>query len=270
MGFLTWLFADTKQPPPARQVAARAMVLSTIVCRAYLEIEYHRGIHEHAEGVRGLLYWLAKRGLQSELEPDELQFLETPVGQASESAVENAYWRSEGLGVLAWALQRFELPPYDQRTNPDVAQLSVGFSRTTEDFDLRKSGVLRPASEISRLASHLTIVSWRLRQFQAGRDSELGRQATELLGRGRSGVAEPMDFVGYLRSYGNFTEWWLEDLRILDGDLAMGATSIAEASPEDVYKCTSIAVQRQIAAYWLQGDDRTYSKVVPATLLTAC
>jgi hypothetical protein len=67
MGFLNWLFGNKRQPPPARQVAARAMVLSTIVCRAYLEVEHYRGIHEHAEGGRGLLSWLAKRGLQSEL-----------------------------------------------------------------------------------------------------------------------------------------------------------------------------------------------------------
>ena len=31
-----------------------------------------------------------------------------------------------------------------------------------------------------------------------------------------------------------------------------------------------LAYAKEVAAYWLEGDDKTYSKVNPTTLLTAC
>jgi hypothetical protein len=73
-----------------------------------------------------------------------------------------------------------------------------------------------------------------------------------------------------LRAHPSFKEYWLDGLRFIDGDLAIGNRRIADASPEEIKKCTSIATERHIAAYWLQGSDETYSKVIPATLLSAC
>jgi hypothetical protein len=79
-----------------------------------------------------------------------------------------------------------------------------------------------------------------------------------------------MDFAGYLRGHPSFKEYWLDGLRYMDGDLAFGDRGIADASREEIKKCTSIARERQIAAYWLQGDDAIYSNVNPVTLLSAC
>jgi hypothetical protein len=56
----------------------------------------------------------------------------------------------------------------------------------------------------------------------------------------------------------------------VDGDLAIGDQSIKNAPPEKVAFCERIALERQIAAYWIQGDARIYSKVEPTTLLAAC
>jgi hypothetical protein len=263
-------FPEENKRPSAQRVAARALVLSTIVCRGYLEKEHREGDSSHAEGHRGLHIWLQIADLWSELEPEELQLLRTPPGQASDRAMIDALWRTEGLGVLAWTLGRFELPPYDEMTNPDAAQKAVGFLRPAEAMDLSESGVLRPDPEIGRLSTHLTTVHWRLRQFRIGRDSPVFRQATEDFGAGRSGIGEPMDFVGLLRRYPHFKERWLEDLRLIDGDLAIGGTPIAEAAPEAVVQCGSIAMERQIAAYWLEGDDEVYSRVNTPTLLSAC
>jgi hypothetical protein len=268
--FRNRIFGESKKRPEARRVAARAMVLSTIVCRSYLEQENRDGDHKNAEGYMGLLYWLEESKILSELEDDERRFLETRPGAASNQAMYDAFWRAEGLGVLAWALGRFELPPYDEPTNPDAAQQAVGFLKSRREMDLRKSGMLRPDADIGRFSTHATIVSWRLRQFTAGQDSPLFRDATEAFGAGRSGVAEPMDFVGFLRSYHNFKERWLEDIRIIDGDLAIRDTSIAEAPRDHVKGCMSIALERQIAAYWLEGSSRIYSQVNPMTLLSAC
>jgi hypothetical protein len=80
----------------------------------------------------------------------------------------------------------------------------------------------------------------------------------------------PWDLVGYLRRQASFREGWLEGLRIVDGDLAIGDQAIANAPAEKVQTCERVAEERQIAAYWLEGDDPVYSRVDPTTLLSAC
>lgn len=159
--------------------------------------------------------------------------------------------RSEGLAVLAWALQRFDLPDYDVPTYPsELAQQSIGFGNQEVARSFLDSAALRPTSEIDRFATHATVVGWRLRQFaiQPG----------------------PMDLVAFLRRFSTFQETWLGGLRIVDGDLALGARPISQATAEEIQRCQRSAVERQIAAYWLQGDDPVYSRVDPATMLSAC
>jgi hypothetical protein len=206
------------------------------------------------------------------------------VGQADEQVFLNAIWRAEGLGVLAWALGRFELPAYDRLVEADAAQQAVGFLEPDRDRDLRKVAALRPDSEIARLSSHVTVVSWRIRQFRIDPARAAASVAFQVGGprpvpvAGSSamqqntgpGIGTVMDFAGYLRAHPRFQEYWLTGLRLVDGDLAIGSKSIAAADPGDVKTCASIAVERQIAAYWLQGTEPTYSKVDASTLLSSC
>ena len=79
-----------------------------------------------------------------------------------------------------------------------------------------------------------------------------------------------MDFATHLQAHPRFQEYWLEGLRLVGGDLALGGQSIADASSEDVQQCMNMAVARQIAAYWLRGADPLYSRVRPNTLLITC
>jgi hypothetical protein len=257
-------------PPSAQRVAARAIVLATTVCRAFLERQ--REDIDDAEGLRGnLLAWLEGLGITAEVEPTERDLLNECVGQGHEEAVINASWRGEGLAVLAWALNRFELPAYDMPVfPPDPAQQSVGFGNSEVATDLLTSAALKPSTEITRLASHLTILSWRLRQFQLRPDSSAYQAAVGGLQPFGHGVADRMDFVGYLSVHPAFKDNWLDVLRLKNGDLVIGDKCIAEASVDDVQRCTSIALERQIAAFWLRGDNPIYSKVDPATILMAC
>jgi tetratricopeptide (TPR) repeat protein len=271
--------------PSARRVAARALVLAAVFYRAQLESD------RFAEAWRSkLLAWIDALDLGPELERGERSFLHTPVGHADAQLVANASWRVEGLGVLAWALGRFDLPAYDDlgefATPPDVGftEKLLSAMDTAAARELLQSAGLRPKSEIDRFSRHITLVSWRLRQFLVDPDRPVPSMDFEMRGGRRvavedraalrrpagPGIGEGMDFAGYLRGHGHFEEHWLDGLRLIDGDLALGDTSIAAASPEDVRRCASIAVERQIAAYWLRGDDRTYSKVIPSTLLSAC
>jgi hypothetical protein len=238
--------------PVAERVAARALALASQVYCGHLESD------PAAEGLRReLLDWVKGLGLWSELERHERALLKTPIGRAGAQDAMNACWRVEGLAVLAWALGRFELPPYDQQTGVRAVAASVF---CTEDRihsrdlapakQLLESAELRPGAEIDNFASQITVVNWRLRQF----------------GIHPSG----MDFVEYLRRHAMFNEIWLAHLNIANGDLALRGQAIAAAPADVVQGCTNIAQERHRAAYWLQGDHKIYSVVDPCTLLTAC
>jgi tetratricopeptide (TPR) repeat protein len=272
--------------PSAQRVAARALVLAAIVYRESLEWDPDAEPYR-----RKLLDWIDALDLGAELERGERSFLHTPIGHAARQIVINALWRSEGLGVLAWALHRLEaVPRYDELMNVGPVVASLGFTEkhlsdgdTAAVQEVLQSAGLRPLSQIRQFSSHITIVNWRLRQFRFDRASAayvgtfdvrgdrpvaVEDNATREQDQG-SGIGEGMDFAAYLRQYPNFQESWLDGLRLLDGDLAIGKEAIAHASPDAVKQCMSMAVERQIAAYWLEGDNRTYSKVNPSTFLSA-
>ncbi|HJZ92023.1 MAG TPA: DUF4272 domain-containing protein [Gemmataceae bacterium] len=239
-------------PPPARRVAARALVLAAVVGRASVEMNL-RDTHSESSGPVSdqVLARLKRLGLTSELEPEERAFLSAPLGRVDPVLVTNAAWRGEGLAVLAWALNRLALPPYDEPAfPPDRAQKSVGFENPDVARELLTSATLRPPAEIERYATTTTVVSWRCRTFRM--------------------YPGPWDLIGYLRSQPSFKETWLEGLRVVDGDLAVGSQPIASAPAERVQACERIAVERQTAAYWLEGDGAVYSKVDPTTFLSAC
>jgi len=277
---------EDAEPAPARpsaeRVVRRAMALCLVMYRSSLEdfpgeTEYEK-LHDR------LPQWIDKLGLASELEKEEHDLLLAPLGKADERVVRNASWRNEGLGILAWALRRFELPEYDDYVDPVEAGERIGFNEdllaamdTTAAEDVLRQVELRPAAEIDRYAAHITIVNWRLRTFrlvpektpsvQLGTlpDKEGSEPPKESRDAGFDGTR--MDFVGYLRAHPSFKESWLNGLTLVDGDLAIGGRSIDAASREYVDTCASIAVERQIAAYWLQGDHSIYSGVDPTTIL---
>jgi len=242
-------FAWKPAPPSPQRAAARAIVLAAVQARTF--VEQHLEQLTNPEKTRAdLLAMLQSLGIAGELERPERDFLKTRIGRADKALVANASWRVEGLAVLAWALNRFTLPPYDEAVVPIPVQDSVGFANPDLARELLASGGFRPSSEMDRFAIHATLVTWRLRTFRM--------------------YPGPWDFVGHLRKQSSFKETWLEDLRIVDGDLAIGAQAIFNAPAEEVERCERMAVERQIAAYWLQGDAPVYSKVDPSTLLSAC
>jgi hypothetical protein len=249
------------------------MALASVAYRAEVEKFVDSGAYPLEEIERNrqeVLQWVKASGLTGELERQELVFLKTPIRQASSRMKIDAEWRCEGAAVLAWALGAVELPAYDANIGTEMLLKRIGFLLPVSKQDLRRSGALRPATDIDRYASHATIVGWRLRQFRVSRDSELYQHAKESLPPGQTGIGEPMDFEAYLRAHPRFKESWLDGLRLIDKDLAIGDHPIAHAPPDEVKNCGSTAVERQIAVYWLQGDHKTYSKVNPVTFLSAC
>jgi hypothetical protein len=77
-----------------------------------------------------------------------------------------------------------------------------------------------------------------------------------------------MNFPEYLQKHPFTKPYWLDGLRFVHDDLAIGSQCVGDVS-EDVFEnCRSTAVERQIAAYWLQGDNKTYSQVDDSTILS--
>jgi hypothetical protein len=140
--------------------------------------------------------------------------------------------------VLAWALGRFELPPYDEQVcGADVAE-ELGFLER-QGAALLAFPEVRDADEIAALADHVLTVHWRLREFGLR--------------------PHAIDFPEVIRR----STWGLTSDRLVfaEGDLALRGIRIDEATADLRQQCRSIATERQQAANWLLGNERVYSEV---------
>lgn len=228
-------------PPTPRRAAARALVMSAVVCRGAIEGDVDE---PEAEALRvRVLDWLGRVGVTDEAEPHELTMLNSPLGILTVGQVMAAGWRAEGLAVLAWALQRFPLPPHDEEvSSQDVAE-ALDFL-WDDAADILKAPTLRRQAEIEWLGDQLYDVNTRLRQFR------------------RWGVRN--DFAAFV-SNGGSTASTLRYIRLAGNDLAIGGLPISKAAPEDIVPVVRISNERHQAANWLLGQEELYSKVTPDT-----
>jgi hypothetical protein len=223
--------------PSAARVAARAIALIGVCCRGVLDAEDSR---EMAEFKRlHLCEWLDRLGVMDELEESETALLDTPYGLLGGQTMVNASWRAEGMLVLAWALGRSELVRYDEKCEaPEVAG-RLGFLRKRSQTVLANP-TLRDSAEIRQWRDTYLTVHWRLRQYDID--------------------PAPLDFPDVV-SYFNWGPLRLDDLDLIDGDLAISGRRIDRAPEDDRERTRSIAMERQRAFNWLLGTAPLYSKV---------
>lgn len=224
-------------PPTALRVAMRALVLASCACRGSLEEAPQHPIARRTW--TDLQDWVDAIGIRGEFESYELEVITLPLGELSERQRIDVSWRSEGMAVLGWALQRCELPPYDVQVDGPAVGDALGFLMQDANGLLAKP-MLRPAVELEQLADSLLTVHWRLRQ--------------------QSLSTEPIDLVAFARSC-RWANMRLEDLRLLDGDLSVRGIVVTQADEQLRSECSSIARERQQAANWLVGTESTYSDV---------
>jgi len=229
---------DEFTPPAPERVCRRAFVLAAVACRASLE-EAPQDPDAIATYAR-LQEWLAREDLRQEFEATEWEAVACPLGALKERDAIDMSWRSEGLVVLAWALQRAELPPHDRQADGPAVGDAIGFLCEGAARDLIGDPRLRSDDELWWLVELTLAVHWRLREYSLR--------------------PEPIDFVDFARKC-PWADMPLEDLPIIGGDLAIRGMPISEA-PEDLLReCTSIARERQQAANWLVGHEEQYSQV---------
>lgn len=107
---------ESLTPPTARQVAERALILSALTCRGFIE---KGGNDPDAQSLqRRIIDWLQRLALYDRLEPLEAKIINAPLGTLLQSTANQMTWTAEGLAVLAWATGHGELPRHDAQVDP--------------------------------------------------------------------------------------------------------------------------------------------------------
>lgn len=259
----TPLSAETlaHRPTPAR-VARRALALTAVTARAILEqggvnlglerpkwnpVTWVRHmVAGRAEQHQKLLQWAQLVGIHDEFEPDEWEALQRLPGRLNPPQQIRTTWRLEGLGVLAWALGKFELPPHDQLVECHSLWRGIGIFDIAACKVLMSNSRLRPLAELQALRRRLLAINWRLTDFYVR----------------PTGI----DFVRFTEeSFGNYdrTAWFrseeVAELPLVEGDLCIRGVRIDRASAEDFSLARSIAHERYLAANWLCEGPAMYS-----------
>lgn len=225
-------------PPPAERVRDRAHVLLALSMRGLLEQDAGTKDETKAEAMRAQLQDWVEGRLDQELEPEESEFLSTPIGQADPGLVVDAVWRAEGAQVLLWALNARPLPRHDQQEHPyDVAKAAGVMGEVPRVLAAPK---LRSLAELEAKRKTLLGVHWRVRELEA-----------------RPG---PVDFVKFSKSawFGAFS---LEGVHLAGADVAFGEQPVTRVKKDEFSLVRSIAHERHLAANWLIGVHESYTRV---------
>jgi hypothetical protein len=230
-------------PPSSRRVFRRAASLSALALRGLVGTWE---IAEQEQFLPSLTKWLAEVDLEDELEPRESEILQTPAGELDEQRMIDACWSWEGAGVLAASLGRLELPALDQVVDTQACGDACGLFAKRPEFDRLQEDLAIDASfDRIAYANQALAIHWRLRQFVQVRQ-------------------ESLDFLDYSRGV-EWADFNLQNVRLIDGDLAIGELPIVSAASSDVDHVLSIARERHQAANWLIGWEPVYSDVDTST-----
>ena len=231
------------EPPDANRVARRAIVLAAVAARGVLEMQWHQGHTEVADNLPRIRKWIEELNLRGECEPIEWERIVTPVEEMSQQAMIDCIWRLEGLGVLAWVLELFDLPRYDVLVEIDDVLGAVGFL-SQEAPAFLTNPQMRGQKELNQLAEQILACHWRLRDFSL------------------RPIAIDFREFGKNCWFGPISTDWAE---IVDGDLALEGTPIVSASEEVWSRCSSCAMERHMAINWLLGQSVVYSEADTST-----
>jgi hypothetical protein len=230
-------------PPSPERVARRALALAAVSGRGLLEKENASEPGVEETRLR-LLAWIEAIGIGDELEPDEWKVLQRPLGAISSQDATNACWRLEGLGILAWALNRFDSVSHDQQVIASDLLTSVGILDAEASLELMANPNLRSHEEIAIRREQIFALHWRLRNWR------LNGQRLDFREVSRTAWFGPLDISG---------------LQLLESDLAIGKLPIFRASDDAVRFASSAALERHLAINWLAGSSEVYSETDVST-----
>ncbi|MEM6750681.1 MAG: DUF4272 domain-containing protein [Planctomycetota bacterium] len=229
-------------PPTAARVSRRAACLAAVTSRGWLE---SLQAPEFSEVNDRLVDWVRGADLEDELEEGEAALIYTPYGELADQMQIDACWRSEGLVVLAAALQRCELPAFDTCCVPREIAESCGLFLPAEELKaLHQSAELLPRQAIEDITSQQLAIHWRIRD--------------------RGMQPERIDFTAVAREI-TWADFNLKGVSLVAGDLGIGGQPVDQAEPDLLRDIRSIVMERHKAANWLIGWDTLYSEVTTDT-----
>ena len=153
---------ETPTPPTPDRVAARALVLSAVSCRALIEEDAGKPGAEQLR--KNVIKWLNRIGVSDEMERSEEILISTPLGELDKKTTMDASWSSEGMVVLAWVLGCVSLPAFYSECEPSDVANAMGFLGEREITVLHRPK-LRDSNEIAAWEETYLTLHWRLRQF---------------------------------------------------------------------------------------------------------
>ena len=155
-----------------------------------------------------------------------------------DTAVIDAVWQAEGLGVLLWALGRLGMPPYDLAFDHDRL-LAVPLDGAS----------LRPVAEIDHARQTARLWHWRARTSVLQEEGSL-----RLPERWKSFD----QLIGATAMRGHEQGFLPRPLR---GDFPAFGTVYRDLTPEQRAEADSIAWERHRALNWLCGLGRSWDDV---------
>ncbi|HZZ78020.1 MAG TPA: DUF4272 domain-containing protein [Gemmataceae bacterium] len=235
--------------PTAQRVARRALAMTAVTARAILEqdgvtikpasfnpLSWMRRVFSNRETERQeVIAWIEALGIGDELEPEEWEIVQRPVGHLEPQQQINSTWRLEGLAVLAWSLRRIQFPPHDALVDFHSMWRELGLLDLDTARLLLAHPILRPRNEIEAMRKRLFALHWRLRNFHVD--------------------PKAMDYAKFAR-----TAWFgpLDSgLPLADGDLMLQGERIDRATPDAFSTAHSASLERHQAVNWVwEGPDR--------------
>jgi hypothetical protein len=211
-----------------------------LACRAMIDGDPDPSVQKLAGQILPLTQ---ETGIYQTYEPAELRLLNAPWGSLPRRERVALSWAVEGVAVMAWALGKAPLPPFDTRCQGAPVGSALGLFQH-ESREVLRAATLRDPSEIERQALTYEILSWRLQQFFEA------RQRVDLASRLKA-TNGPHTIPHAI----------IDGLALLDGDLAVDGAPLIEISEERLSEVSSIVRERYKAFRWLLGYEKNYAPV---------
>jgi len=220
----------------AGNVYSMALGQCYLACRAMIDGDPDPGAQEMAGRILPLTL---ETGIYQTYEPAEQQLLQAPWGTLPRRERVALSWAVEGVGVMAWALGKAELPPFDTRCEAAPVGSALGLFEHESPAVVR-AATLRDRSEIQMRALTYEILSWRLEYFVETRHH--------------------IDFASRLNTP-NRLHAIIEGFKLIDNDLAVDGAPLVEISAERLTEVSTIVSERNKAFRWLLGYEKNYAAV---------
>lgn len=195
--------------------------------------------------------WLKDEGLRESLSKVEREALKKVPGSWTVRELKDYGWRTEALGVVAWAIGLVaKVPPYDQQWNPKPLFKAVPILQPTKKFIAQAK--LRNAAKILKAREVAENWLWRARTTQVQKEPER--------------YPPPAGWTYEKIITAAAKHWEKEGLfKALKGDYPALGKPYRKLSEEEWQSCRSIATERLYGLNWVCSYAADWDRVPTGT-----